>query len=1104
MKNSTKGKTPQLQGSQSMDSNRASRLFQQLHDTIARRQSTVGEPWTLGRSATMPISTSHSITNIPSETTLLLDQGTQGSNGKARVAKLKGRALWLVQELLPLKRKEQTAVFKAVLAYAIAGLFPFVPMLRDWLGDPEFISPHLVTNATIWYYAAKSRSQLVEGGIVACLWLLVTSMMTYVALFVAEQVHFHYTPGADGQQPLALQSKLVSLGLFVFGHSWCLAFFKANAGRPSVSTATAMSNIALYLVMLREAPIVNLKGSARPGDDELGESVGKKTEHVLVALLTGMAISACVGWMVKPATAAAAVQKELQETVTSFRTVLLQMVGQVVGEGESTGASHVAGQHKLHGAKPLQLKEALRAHRACVQQLRRAVDAMELDMSVWHAWTRRRALKRLATDIDGLSRHMGSMGAALELRANGSTGSNADSAEAELAYKALVSRIRHPVELLLRAGDTVLAAVHEMTSSALSTGSIPNAQFRVAQLRADFRAQEAEFEMQYTEAVHGLEGTAAALVLEDHVFVVHYFVFGLRAYVDGVCGLLPRVLEVCLDREFGLGETAAAVRPVWAGWRALWDTGATAELEARHESAQFSDPRALHAPRPYGAQARIRHAMWRVGMWVRRANVRFATKYALLVTAMAVPWYLSMGWYLEMRRQRMEWAVISAAAIMVPTVGGSAIVSLLRVLGTCAGGLAAFLAYEVGNENPFATYVALVVFSVPCFHIILHGRYPRIGQFALLTFGVVLVNKWVAREDRDLGVGELAVKRTFAVALGVIAGMLITVYVWPFEARVRVRQAMSWWLLTASLMYTQLWTGLWQSQQNQSQGRLWRAMRTVREYLDSEQQLQDSILEIRALLQDTLNEPRLKGRFPVETYQRITHASQRILDALVAARWVLLPLLPALDDQQTIASASMDSSVASRDSSPSESSPRSSTSMLGLPMALSSTVLLEREHEGHLDELDSPHALSRTSFSSSHSSSADSAESLEDQQEIQRRVEQELLAPTAAAREQRDALISLTMYVLASALVLKTPLPPALPPVLDAQRRVAECLGPAVQLFYNDSGDDIDERELSIRRAVARMRYSFYYTQVMLGWEIVQELNIAAGVMRELYGSYGN
>ncbi|KAJ2848621.1 hypothetical protein IWW36_003186 [Coemansia brasiliensis] len=1024
------------------------------------------------------------------------------------MAKVKGQAHWLISKLMPLTRKEQTAVFKAVLAYAIAGLFPFVPMLRDWLGDPEFISPHLVTNATIWYHAAKSRSGLVEGGIVACVWLLVTSMMTYVALFAAEQVHLHYTPDADGGKPLALQSKLVSLGLFVFGHSWCLAFFKANTGRPSVSTATAMSNIALYLVMLREAPIVNLKGSARPGDDELGESVGKKTEHVLVALLAGMAISACVGWMVKPATAAAAVQRELQETVTSFRTVLLQMVGQVVGEGgESAGASHVVGQQKMHGAKPLQLKEALRAHRACVQQLRRAVDAVELDMSVWHAWTRRRALKRLATDIDGLSRHMGSMGAALELRANGSS-SNADSADAELAYKALVSRIRRPVELLLRAGDVVLTAVHEMTSTALSTGSIPNAQFRVAQLRADFRAQEAEFELEYTAAVHGLEGTAAALALEEHVFVVHYFVFGLRAYVDGVCGLLPRVLEVCLDREFGLGETAAAARPVWAGWRALWDTGATAELEARHESAQFSDPRALHAPRPYGAQARVRHALWRAGMWARRANVRFATKYAFLVTAMAVPWYLGLDWYLEMRRQRMEWAVISAAAIMVPTVGGSAMVSLLRVLGTCAGGLAAFLAYEIGHENPFATYVALVLFSVPCFHVILHGRYPRIGQFALLTFGVVLVNKWVAREDRDLGVGELAVRRTFAVALGVVAGMLMTVYVWPFEARVRVRQAMSWWLLTASLMYTQLWTGLWQPQQAQNQSRLWRAMRTVREYLDSEQQLQDSILEIRALLQDTLNEPRLKGRFPVETYQRITHASQRILDALVAARWVLLPLLPALDDQGTIASASSqpseNSSLVSRDSSISSSAslPWSSTSMLGLPMALSSTVLLEREQEGHLDS--PPHILSRTSFNSSHSSSADSAESLEDQQEIQRRVEKELLAPTAVVREQRDALISLTMYVLASALVLKTPLPPALPPVLDAQSRVAECLGPAVQLFYNDSNDDADERELSIRRAVARMRYSFYYTQVMLGWEIVQELNIAAGIMRELYGSYGN
>ncbi|KAJ1815411.1 hypothetical protein LPJ56_003194, partial [Coemansia sp. RSA 2599] len=410
--------------------------------------------------------------------------------------------------------------------------------------------------------------------------------------------------------------------------------------------------------------------------------------------------------------------------------------------------------------------------------------------------------------------------------------------------------------------------------------------------------------------------------------------------------------------------------------------------------------------------------------------------------------------------------------------------------------------------------------------------------------------------DQGEGAGVLAAKRTLAVALGAGAGMIVTLYVWPYEARVRVRQALSWWVLTAAVLYERLWSTLWSSDAGKSSE--WRAVATVREYLDSELQLQSALVEIRTLVGHTLNEPRLKGPFPTDKYQRIINACQRMLDAMVAARWVMLPMPMALVVEHAplsgrpstsasssasplSASASASASVSSRSSSelsgshadehrspddvdqlarPSRdlsdtSSRESRLSLLDLPIALASTVLMEREQQG----MDSRLAMFTSSSTPLPSPASFSQEGSDDNVDediaaIRLAVEKELLRQTASEREHRDALVSLTMYVFASALVLKTPLPAVLPPIYAAQRRVAEAMEVLLGLDRIAALDASDKqagcegparsaRSALVQRAVARTRYVFYYTQVMIGWELVQELSIIGRLLRELYGSYG-
>ncbi|KAJ2158647.1 hypothetical protein GGF46_003611 [Coemansia sp. RSA 552] len=1081
-------------GSLSAGGKRASLVFQHLHDSVANasspRQRRLQRSITTGQLGTPA---------TQQQQQQLWSAGAPGNSATQEAEPLlpaqktesiwKSRAWWALGAVVPLTGKQQEAVFKAVLAYSLAALFTFIVGLRDWLGDPDYISPHLVTNATIWFHAAKTRSGLAEGGFVGTVWVCVTASVTYVALFAAEHVHVYFSGAVAGGETLALawQSKAITLGVFVFGVSWLLAFFKANAGRPSVGTATAISNIVLYLVMLREGPIVNYKVSGRDsdwplpgGEESLAESVGKKAEHMLVAVLTGMAVSLCVGWTIRPTTAGAAVRKQVGASVESFRQIVPQLVTAVVGDESAPELS----ARKLHGAKSEELKGALRAHRVQQQALRKQLAAAALDPTDRRVWGRRAALQGLAAALDGLSLHLSSMSSGLELRVidHSSDAAALDHGE----YAAVIRAIRAPAVRLGVVCDAALAGMREAVEGVLGSGIESDAESMVLDLRAGLQDAVQSFVDDYDAAVgtldlHAAAAASASTTTEEQLFIVYFFVFSLREFADELSTVLGQAAVVCREpaSSKGWASLAGGARWLYSLWQALWDTGATTQMEARYEAAQAGDPRALHAaPRPASRTQRLSQVVWRAGMWARRLNVRFATKYALLITFLAAPWYWSMGTYIELRRQRLEWLVISAAAIMVPTVGGSLLVSAYRVLGTCAGGLAAYLVYEAGDGHALRTYVLLVVVATPFFHIMLHGKYPRIGQFALITFGVVLINKWVAREDQFESAGELAVRRTLAVALGVMAGMAVTLYVWPFEARVRVRQALSWWLLTASVLYERLWAALWRPRTP------WSQVATVGDYLDGELQLQSALVEIRALLADTLNEPRLKGPYPIAEYQRIINAGQRLLDAMVAARWVALPMRPD-DDNNNNAEGSDLSGTESDDGQV----------VLNLPIALASTtVLLEREQV----ELDQCYMRS-SSMSLLSMASSSSSGYLELSRLIRERVERDLLTHTAAARAHRDSLVGLTMYVLASALVLKTPLP-ELPPIEDAQKRVAE----AMREVLDPVDDGLDEMESPehVRKAVARIRYVFYYTQVMLGWEVVHELMIVGGLMRELYGAF--
>ncbi|KAJ1919911.1 hypothetical protein H4219_001691 [Mycoemilia scoparia] len=1361
------------------------------------------------------------------ESTALLTPD-QDSNGGGKPPSLAGG---LVRKMVSKLKSKITLsltephikVLKATTAYGIASIFAYTPFLRNLLGDASYMSPHLVVNATIWFHAAKTRSGLTEGAVIGLIWLVTSVSVSYICLGICEYLHEQFAykgprepsafsnsigisaregghngtePGYWDTLPLSKASKMVSLTMLMF-IGWFVAFFKANANRPSVNTASAIFNVALYIVFCREVPLVNYKvalensqglsvkdpesppdsriGWPFPSDQlTLGQSVGQKAIHTLVALSIGLFISVNVGWWLAPRTAASQFRGQLCKSFLSLSNLLEQLGRPFLVLSDSkynfrytTPQDGQASPNisyadiSLGAKKSEELRATLRSHRKQTLSLRKSLDAVLLEPSEWYVWGHRRELNRLVRCLDGLSIHLSSMGSGIELQhalwnrhvvkstfsLDREASANQNDTDVTIPFdnKAIQTmllvmyQVSKPIVELTDACKQSIKNIHDIIDESLKpsavnksdsdTESLPDVSTstvldRVTAIQRDIDEALSAFEVHYEDSVNilatrlldeeefsqnsscssnddideqrchgtkidnirnaaldyfnqGAVPSASLTPAEEQLFVMFFFVFGLREFTTEFHRILPYVADACKELPpagnsvvWALRNPRSLVVQTRKGLKwvrsiamGLLDTGATTTLESRQE-LEMSDPRALHNPRPHSKVQRVGYRFWRLSLWLRQLNVKFAFKYAILTTLLSLPAFWSWSSYSWYRTYRGEWSVISAAAILVPTVGGTSLTGIYRTLGTFVGGGCAFLVYQISQGNGFIAYILSVLFSIPCYNLMINSKYPRMGQFSLITYGVVLINKWIAPDDKDYSISKLTISRSLSVSIGVAAGMLFTTYIWPYEARVRLRQATSLWLLSFSVLYDRLWRLGWSSYaMDDSQATPIAAMAsqdvpplntdvdenepitTVREYLQMEMYLQQSLLEIDSLLSDTQNEPRLKGPLPIDTYRKVLVACQRLLDAMVSARWSMLPISTSIGTAQEILDhvstqplirgnynnySNKDIGL-SREAQDYGAPPTSRqtpyvhgrypntdfdssrrltmnsdilSSYLDMPLAFASSTVLNtggfyqtgdnnksRKHNIHSNYnlastshvqpaippttptaqppsssalLSVPNSAQDGPYSKLNMASLDLSmtNDILDSELIAKRVNQELLLPTAKQRDQLDGLITLSLYVLASALILKSPLPPLLPPVASAYNQLADHIkniiipkmaselevmmdthisrltqqqqpslstsktfdknngyshtvgspllsanlssfSQAIKSAGNNGSPNSghsETREELVSRVLSRKRYVFYYTHVLLAGEVVRELDFLGQEMQKLFG----
>lgn len=239
--------------------------------------------------------------------------------------------------------------------------------------------------------------------------------------------------------------------------------------------------------------------------------------------------------------------------------------------------------------------------------------------------------------------------------------------------------------------------------------------------------------------------------------------------------------------------------------------------------------------------------------------------------------------------------------VMTPTVGGTNLVAIYRIYSTTLGCFAAMCLYLLFSGNMYLLMLSTWLFSIPNFWIILHHKHGKFGQFTLLAYNLVMLNKYNDRDTNRVEVTHLALQRCVSIFVGVIFGLFATAYVWPYEARVELRKGISDFLLRLAWLYQKLVsvyserpdTLLTTSTENgvtvtRQENIRDRRQRTSQIFMDLELGLQRTLLDLTELLKQTPNEPRLKGAFPVETYSNMLASCQNIADKFASMRTVIL------------------------------------------------------------------------------------------------------------------------------------------------------------------------------------------------------------------------
>ncbi|RCI02093.1 hypothetical protein CU098_001037, partial [Rhizopus stolonifer] len=796
---------------------------------------------------------------------------------------------------------EQRLVLKCSFAYMLGSLFTFIPALNSLIGNNR-VSSHLVATATVFFNPAKSLGGMVEaacygwGYVLFALVICIGSMLT-TDFFV--------------DRNMFVVAHLISLGFWLTGSTFIVSFLKAHWNKPPVATASSLCFIIIFIIVVRE-------GSANLGDFDT-----TRIEQITTAVAIGtlVTISCCI--LFWPVSASKKLRNGLEATLASYKVLLKLLTKTFLLDDD---LPEFKANHSL--------KKAIESHRASFNSLQKSLQEAKLEV-IWNDEVRGctreydavvKNMQRLAQSMDGLR---SSCGLQFELMQQDQTGQVSSSSFSSLAsiqkkrkinkqsrkkrnkhkhtkatwnikadhhrrkFEGEIKRQKHHYDLTKEQAyhseednedDTLIEFIHTIRQPLKSlaytckqtiyhlqmgfSGTQSPARPSDETLKTNLIKAIALFEVSQRQAVKRLNYHRAqyhqdsSYIPQENVFLVYFFVFNMIEFARGLITLVESVQALSDAKQ---KKRSFAFVP-----------------NERHKMDT------LHTPIPKTKWRQMVLKVWRISSLFKLQKVRYATKATIAVILLALPAFTdSIGpWF---REWRMEWALITLMVVMTTTVGGTNLVAIYRIFSTALGCFVAMCLYLLFPGNMYILIFGTWLFSIPNFWIILNHKHGKFGQFTLLAYNLVMLNKYNDRDTNRVQATQLALQRCVSIFVGVIFGLFATAYVWPYEARVELRKGVSDFLLKLAWLYKKLVSVYSEKPQDSDPQQLQLAREQKSQALmDLELGLQRALLELQELLKQTPNEPRLKGAFPVSTYSDMLASLQNITDKFAAMRAVIL------------------------------------------------------------------------------------------------------------------------------------------------------------------------------------------------------------------------
>ncbi|CAO3595551.1 unnamed protein product [Absidia cylindrospora] len=998
-------------------------------------------------------------------------------------------------------------VLKCSFAYFLGSLFTFVPALNALIGY-NHTSSHLVATATVFFNPAKTLGGMVEAAAYGWGYTLFALVICIGSMISTDYfVDLGYFDIAH----------TISLMFWLSGSTFIVAFLKAHWNKPPVATASSLCFIIIFIIVVRE-------GSANRGDFDT-----TRIEQITSAVATGTLITVTSCVLFWPVSAAKKLRKDIDVTLSSYRVLLKLLTKTFLLDDDLP-------EFKANRT----LQSAIEAHRSSFTSLQKSLKEAKMER-LWNSDIRGREkeyeqvvnnMQRLAQYIGGLRSSCGlqfelinrepsrqgknKVQKSKTLVGTTTTAGSTETWNVRAGYRrrkmqdqlkrkkaAIVPRRSHSTELPRSAtvpGDLNLDAQlnhhhhhhrpqhhhqqeqqrqqshgtesqdeeldHEYSILMDYIASIKKplkslaftckqtllhlqSHFYSGILMSPFRTKKyvpsahilkanlvkaiALFEVAQRQALQHLHQRRIQQAQDanygdnapgEEVFLVYFFVFNM---VEFARQLIPLVESV--------GRLTAPEKNDRSGWFCGLFS------KRQHHSSSSKIPSET-------AWRRFFIRLWKTFSLFKEQKIRYAIKASVTTTLLATPAFLDStgAWF---REWRMEWALITLMVVMTPTVGGTNLVAIYRIFSTILGCYSAVILYLMFPGNMYVLPIATWLFSIPNFWLILNHKHGKFGQFTLLAYNLVMLNKYNDRETDSIEVWFLAFQRCVAILVGVFVGLLATAYIWPYEARVELRKGMSDFLLRLAWLYQKLVSvyserptdkqiiikgkhgryddGNGSNSSNNSSNsnssndgnsvdeevetstsssgskvycltpNIQRKILT-RNFMDLELELQRTLLDLQTLLSQTPNEPRLKGKFPVATYRTMLDSCQNIVDKFLSMRTLILK-------------------------------------------------------DAWFDD-----------------------------------VQRDFVIPVSHERREMVGNVLLYFYLLASALRLKTPLPPYFPPARQAWQDL---------LLHLQQLPNVHNQHLLEKDHV----YIFYYAYVTMMEDIIRELDKLGSTMTQLFGS---